>query len=269
MPEGDTIYRVARTLRQALVGETVTDVVTAIGQVRVLGERRLVGQTVQQVESRGKHLLIWFDPSSLALHTHMRMSGSWHLYKPEQRWRAPRHLARVRLDVPGWVAVCFAAPVVELLTAAQVRRHRTLAALGPDALGGAPDLADARRRLDERAEWTIGEALLDQRVLAGVGNIYKNEILFLHRLDPWRSVGEIDEPTRDAVLRTAVRLLRANVDPNGVRRVTTTAGGDGLHVYRRQRRPCPRCGQPITVARQGDQGRLTYWCRSCQGPGPW
>lgn len=269
MPEGDTIFRTARTLRQALVDQEVTNVSTTVGQVRQLGVGRLIGQTIRDVESRGKHLLLWFAPSDFALHSHMRMSGSWHLYRQGERWRKPRHLARFELSVPDWVAVCFSAPVIELLSAQQVARHRALAALGPDALEDEPDLGEARRRLDERADWTIGEALLDQRMLAGIGNVFKNEVLFIHGLDPWQPVAEIDGETRDAVLATAVRLMRANVARGEVRRVTTgdSSPSGSLYVYGRHRRPCPRCQRPIAVARQGDQGRLTYWCRSCQGPG--
>ena len=279
MPEGDTIHRTARTLGRALVGAEVTHVATSVAQVRGLGVARLVGQRVREVEARGKHLLVWFAPSGLALHSHMRMSGSWHLYRHGERWRKPAHLARFELHVADWVAVCFAAPVVELLSAGQVARHRTLAALGPDALADVPDLAEARRRLDERADWTIGEALLDQRVLAGVGNVYKNEVLFIHGLDPWSRVGQLDGATRDAVLETAVRLMRENTGTvergrgGGARpgrRVTTgdrSTRGAELFVHGRGRRPCPRCTRPIAVARQGEQGRLTYWCRSCQGPG--
>lgn len=270
MPEGDTIFRAARTLRRALEGCPVTHVATTVDQVRRLGPQRLVGQHVDRVEPRGKHLLFWLDPSGLALHSHMRMTGSWHLYRHGDRWRKPAHLARFELHVPDWVAVCFSAPVIELLSADQVARHRALAALGPDALGDEPDLTEARRHLDERAQRTIGEALLDQRVLAGVGNVYKNEVLFIHHLDPWARVADVDDATRDAVLETAVRLLRENTGTGGGRRVTTGqrgAGGDDLYVYGRHRRPCPRCQRPIAAARQGEQGRLTYWCRTCQGPG--
>jgi endonuclease-8 len=270
VPEGDTIFRTARALRQALAGQEVIDVATTVAQVRRLGAGRLIGQTVRDVESRGKHLLVWFAPSGLALHTHMRMSGSWHLYRHGERWRKPPHLSRVQLYVAEWVAVCFSAPVIELLSAQQVARHRALAALGPDALDDEPDLVEARRRLDAREDWTIGEALLDQRMLAGIGNVFKNEVLFIHRLDPWRPVGEIDPQTRDAVLETAVRLMRTNAVGPGARRVTTGDPGSGrgdLYVYGRHRRPCPRCQRPIAVARQGEQARLTYWCRSCQGPG--
>jgi endonuclease-8 len=282
VPEGDTIFRTAQTLRGALAGQQVTRVATTVGQVRQLGVERLVGQQVREVEPRGKHLLMWFAPSDLALHTHMRMAGSWHLYRSGERWRKPRHQARFEIevrarasvsepaggDLSGWVAVCFNAPTVELLSAHQVTRHRVLAALGPDALDDQPDLHQARRRLDERADWPIGEALLDQRVLAGVGNVYRNEVLFIHRLDPWRLVADIDSDTRDAVLATAAGLLRANVDSGRVRRVTTDASTAGdLYVHGRHKRPCPRCQRPIAMARQGDLGRLTYWCRACQGPG--
>jgi endonuclease-8 len=269
VPEGDTIFRTARTLGGALVGQPVTRVATTVAQVRRLGVERLVGQHVRAVEPRGKHLLLWFAPSDLALHSHMRMSGSWHLYRSGERWRKPRHQARFELEVPSWVAVCFAAPVIELLSAQQVAGHRVLAALGPDALDDAPDLDEARRRLDQRGAWTIGEALLDQRILAGVGNVFRNEVLFIHRVDPWRLVADIDGDTRDALLATAVGLMRASVDGDQARRVTTgmRAPGGELYVHGRHRRPCRRCQRPIAVARQGDLGRLTYWCRSCQGPG--
>jgi len=272
MPEGDTIFRAARTLRAALADREVTAVSTTVPQVRALGVERLVGQTVAAVESRGKHLLVWFAPSDLALHTHLRMSGSWHTYRPGERWRKPRHLARFVVEVPDRVAVCFAAPVVELLTRSQVERHPALAELGPDALADDVDLTEARRRLDARADVAVAEALLDQRVLAGVGNVFKSEVCFLERVDPWTPVGDLDGAVRDALLATAVRLLRANVAPAQVRRVTAErplgGGGDRLNVYARARRPCPRCGTPISVARQGAQARLTYWCRRCQGPGP-
>lgn len=269
MPEGDTIFRAARTLRTALAGREVTAAATTVPQVRGLGVQRLVGQTVTAVESRGKHLLVWFAPSGLALHTHLRMSGSWHTYRAGERWRKPRHLARFVLEVPEHVAVCFAAPVVELLSESQVARHPALARLGPDALDDDVDLGEARRRLDARADVAVAEALLDQRVLAGVGNVYKSEVCFLERVDPWTPVGALDTATRDALLATAVRLLRANVAPGQVARITTDRPGSGrLHVYGRARRPCPRCGTPISVARQGAQARLTYWCRRCQGPGP-
>lgn len=270
MPEGDTIFRSARTMRAALVGREVTSFLTSVPQIRALGPQRLVGQVVEGVESRGKHLLHWFAPSDLALHTHMRMSGSWHLYRAGERWRKPRQWAKVVLEVEDATAVCFSAPVCELLSRSQVERHPALTALGPDALDPEVDLEEARRRLDERSGMLIGEALLDQRVIAGIGNVYKSEILYLQRVDPWTPVAQVPASALDALLASAVRLLRRNVASGAFRRVTTGnegAPGNRLHVYGRARKPCGRCGTPIRVARQGEQARLTYWCPRCQGPG--
>ena len=270
MPEGDTIFRTARTLAQALEGQTVTAFATRVGQITGRGPQRLLGQTVSCVEPRGKHLLVWFAPSDLALHSHMRMNGSWHLYRTGERWRKAPHLARVVLDVEGWQAVCFAAPVCQLLTRTEVESLPPLVSLGPDALDENTDLAEARRRLDARGNWTIAEALLDQRVLAGVGNVYKCEVLFIHRIDPWTLVQDVCEADRDALLSTAEQLLKRNVVPGAVSRTTTPegAGMGRLFVYGRSRRPCPRCATPVSRSRQGEQARPTYWCRRCQGPGP-
>lgn len=286
MPEGDTIYRTARHLQAGLAGGRVHRAEArgpqARATARATGMERLTGHVVEQVEPRGKHLLIWFAPTALALHTHLGMHGTWHLYRPGQRWRKPAERAMVALAVADRVAVCFAARVCELLTAEQVTTHPTLAALGPDVLAAGDagtDLAEARRRLDQRTGWTIGEALLDQRVIAGIGNVYKSEVLFAHRIDPWAHVEQITPATRDAVLATGERLLRANVAPGAVRRTTTgdpaAAGGtlNRLHVYGRAGRPCLRCAAPVRVARQGEHARTTYWCPHCQegsrarGPG--
>jgi endonuclease-8 len=273
MPEGDTIYRAARTLRQALVGRELIRFDTTVPGLQAVAARRLLGQTVDDVQPRGKHLLHWFQPSGLALHTHMRMTGSWHLYRAGERWRKPQRQARVVLAVRDWTAVCFSAPVVELLSGAQVARHPSLSALGPDALASQVDLVQARRRLDAREDWTIADALLDQRVLAGVGNVYKCEVLFLHATDPWLRVADIDPRTRDDLLATAVRLLRANVAVRSPAVRTTTApspgrpNADRLNVYGRAGRPCPRCNTRVRVAAQGAHARLIYWCPGCQTAG--
>lgn len=269
MPEGDTIYRSARTLGRALTGAAVVGASAPAPGLRTGAVDRLVGQTIGPVESRGKHLLIWFLPSDMALHTHMMMSGSWHLYRSGQAWRKPTRLSRVVLEVPGWTAVCFSAPVCELLTRDQLGSR--LAGLGPDALEEEPDLADARRRLDARADWTIGEALLDQRVLAGVGNVYRCEVLFLHGVHPWTRVRDLPQATRGALITTAVELLKANAGPRPAPRTTTgrpgaVTKGRELAVYGRAHRPCPRCRAAVRVARLGTQARLTYWCPRCQPP---
>ena len=269
MPEGDTIYRAAQTLARALQGQTVTGFAGRAPQLASVPGKRLIGETISLVESRGKHLLIWFAPTDLALHTHMRMSGSWHLYRTGERWRKPAHHARAVIDVEGWTAVCFSAPVVELLLREDIERLPALASLGPDALDEHTDLTEARRRLDERADWAIAEALLDQRVLAGIGNVYKSEVLFIHRVDPWTPVGRVPAETRDAILATAEQLLKRNVQPGTSQRITTTVDSTTgpTYVYGRARRPCARCATPIRRARQGQQGRSTYWCPRCQGPG--
>lgn len=270
MPEGDTIYRAAQTLARALEGKTVTSFAGRAPQLRAVRPQRLVGETIAAVESRGKHLLVWFAPTDLALHTHMRMSGSWHLYRTSERWRKPAHLARAVIDVEGWTAVCFSAPVVELLHRSEIERLPALADLGPDALDEATDLTEARRRLDHRGDWAIADALLDQRVLAGIGNVYKSEVLFIHRVDPWTPVADVPPATRTALLSTAEQLLKRNVAPGTTQRITTTVDSTTgpTYVYGRARRPCARCATPISRARQGAQGRSTYWCRRCQGPGP-
>lgn len=255
MPEGDTIHRTATNLRRALEGAQVSG-----------GPARLRGERVAAVEARGKHLLIWFAPSDLALHTHMMMKGAWHLYRPGTRWRRSPRMAKVVLETPEWVAVCFAAPVVELLTAKEVAAHRMLSRLGPDALDSGTDIDEAARRLGTLAATEIGVALLDQRVLAGVGNVYKCEALFVEGMDPWERVRDLGEDARQRLLRTAERMLKANADR--VRRTTVDADGARLWAYGRARRPCLRCGTPIAVARQGPDARVTFWCPGCQGPGP-
>lgn len=288
MPEGDTIHRTAARLRAALAGARVERAESRAPGVADLGVGRLVGETIEAVESRGKHLLVWFAPSGLALHTHLGLHGAWHVYRPGQRWRKAPARATVVLGAAEAVAACFAAPVCELLSGSQVAAHASLAALGPDALAGpdagGTDLAEARRRLDARADWTAGEALLDQRVLAGVGNVFKCEVLFACRVDPWARVADLDETARDGLLATSERMLRANATPGVAQRTTRatptsatdraapadlpSSAGPRLAVYGRGRQPCPRCHTPVRVTRHGDQARITYWCPRCQGPGP-
>jgi endonuclease VIII len=273
MPEGDTIFRTADVLRAALVGRRVT---AARAQPRP-GLRRapdlsvLVGATITRVEARGKHLLIGFD-NGLTLRSHLRMSGSWHRYRPGEAWKRPVRQASAILETAESVAVAFNTPVVELLTPGELRRSPALNELGPDLLGRTFDADEAIRRLRERDGEELGNALLDQRAVAGIGNVYKSEVAFLERLDPWAPVDAFEDGELRAALRTARRLLQANV--RGGARVTTGSGarGEGLWVYGRGGRPCRRCGTPIRQGRQGALARLTFWCPSCQpqarGPGP-
>jgi endonuclease-8 len=265
MPEGDTIFRTADVLRAALVGRRITAARAQPGPGlrRVPDLSRVVASTVTSVEARGKHLLIGFD-NGLTLRTHLRMKGSWHRYRPGEPWRLPLRQATAILETAESVAVLFNAPTVELLTEGDLRRSRPLRELGPDLLSRSFDADEAMRRLRERDAEELGNALLDQRVVAGIGNVYKSEVAFLERMDPWGLVSAFSDEQLLGALRTARRLLQANT--RGGARVTTgsTARGEGLWVYGRSGRPCRRCGTLIRSARQGELARLTYWCPRCQ-----
>jgi len=260
VPEGDTIWRAARTLHRALAGQSV---VAARSAVAAVDETALVGRTVDSVESRGKNLLIRLDDGRV-LYTHMRMTGSWHVYRPGERWQRPARQARVVLETARYVAVCFSAPVVELLSPGAERRHPALARLGPDLLSAGFDREEARRRLRARGELPVGEAILAQDALAGIGNIYKSETLFLCGVDPFRRVRELSDAELDRIVERARALMSANLDA-GPRSTRGNAGGSQrMWVYRRSGRPCRRCGTAIRMRRQGTDARSTYWCTRCQ-----
>jgi endonuclease VIII len=203
------------------------------------------------------------------------MHGSWHRYAPGSTWRRPPSRARLVLEVPGSVAVCFDAPVVELFEQRTEPLHPSLGRLGPDLLDPAFDATEALRRLRDPsgAATSIAEALLDQRVVAGIGNVYRSEVLWMERIDPFTPAGSLPDADIDRLLGTARRLLLANAAPgSGPARTTTGAGsrpaGERLWVYRRTGRPCRRCGTAIRSVRHGDElPRTLYWCPSCQGGG--
>lgn len=223
-----------------------------------------VGVVVTAVEARGKHLLVRFS-DGLVLHTHLRMSGSWHLYRPGAPWsRDPRGL-RALIGVADAVAVCFDAPTVELLDRAAVERHPRLRLLGPDLTAADPDLDAALARMSRSADpdATIGDVLLDQRIAAGTGNVYRCEVCFLHRLHPATPLRAVAPDDRRGLLATASRLLRDNLDT--ARRTTVPGAPDGtVYVYGRAGRPCRRCGTPVRFDRLGVHHRDTYWCPGCQ-----
>jgi endonuclease-8 len=271
MPEGDNLARTADGLRPHLLGRRVT-----AARARVPGPAisKVVGATVTDVRSIGKNLLIRFD-NGLEVRTHLRLRGTWHRYRPGEPWRRAPARASLVLEVPGAVAVAFDTPVVELLEQRAERLHAPLAGLGPDLLDPNVDLAEARRRLRSptRAETPIAAAITDQRAVAGLGNVYKSEILWLERVDPFARVGDLDDATLDRLLETGRRLIVANAARPGARVTTAgpdlrrpdpSAAGDRLWVYRRTGRPCRRCGTLIRSAKQGELPRTTYWCPSCQ-----
>ena len=278
MPEGDTIRRSAVTLHAALAGHQVTGFRTVLAQLaRVDDDTPLAGRTVEGVASRGKHILMTFS-GDLILRTHMRMHGSWHLYRPGERWRGPARDMRIVVATARFEAVAFRVPVAEFRTAAALARDEAVQSLGPDLLDPAMDVAEALRRLRALGDTPLSEALLNQRALAGIGNVFKSEICFEARLAPATPVGALDDQTLGRVVEIARRQLRANApDPRaaalsawrGGRRTTGRANpAEGLWVYGRAGAPCRRCATPIAVTPQGADTRLTYYCPACQGPRP-
>ena len=259
MPEGDTIYRTASVLRSALVGQPLV----AFDAPRVSTLSPTLGSLIEEVGSRGKHLEIAFD-DGVILHTHMVMTGGWHLYRKGERWRKSPTKLRVALEVPEWIAVCFSAPIVETYRRQDRRRHASLGSLGPDLCRPDADLTVALQRIARfaDADAEIADVLLDQRIASGVGNVFKSEILWACGLDPLAALADVPVPLRMELLATAARLLQANLG-NGPR-VTSMDSPGGLAVYGRAGKPCLRCRAPIKQGRRGVHARVTFWCPECQ-----
>lgn len=261
MPEGDTIHRSAATLRRALVGRGLT----RLEAPRLARPMPGPGTAVEDVQARGKHLLVAFGDGHV-LHTHMRMTGSWHVYRARERWQKGRGRMRALLADDAVQAVCFDAPVVELLDRTALARHPALSRLGPDLCLPDVDLDAALVRMGRIPEpdRCLVEVLLDQRVAAGVGNVFASELAFLAGRHPLTPLGAVDVATRQQVLADAARLLQANLTRSA--RTTVPRAPEGsLWVYGRDGRPCRRCGTSIRVAAVGDGARPTYWCPRCQG----
>ena len=282
MPEGDTIFRAAATLHRVLAGKEVTRFESVYPALtRVADDHPVVGRTIDSVSARGKHLLIAFS-GDLILRTHMRMNGSWHIYPAGARWQRPAHEMRVLVGTRDAVAVGFNVPVAELLTARALAHHAQIRALGPDLLSDAGgsrasppepfDQAGVIRRLRAQGGNAIGDALLNQRVVAGIGNVFKSEILFLARIDPFTPVSSLTDGELDRLIAIAREQLAANVmsasqtlSPAIGRRTTRSLDpGEKLWVYGRGGRRCRRCGAPIQSKKSGPDARLTYWCPVCQ-----
>jgi endonuclease-8 len=275
MPEGDTIFRTARALHRALAGKVVTRFESVYPAItRIADDHPIVGRTIESVAARGKHLLMTFS-DGLILHTHMRMNGSWHLYPAGARWQRPVRDMRVMVATADAVAVGFNVPIAELLTPRQLARHPALAALGPDLLDPTFDRGDAMRRMRARERDAIGDVLLDQRAIAGIGNVLKSEILFIAGVDPFTPVAALDDATLERIVDGARDQLAANVmDPKQTlvpsigRRTTRSMNPNAtLWVYSRGGKPCRRCGAIIQSRKTGLDARLTYWCPDCQRPG--
>jgi endonuclease-8 len=269
MPEGDTIFRAARTLHRALAGKTVTRFESAFPALtRVHHDRSVTGRTVDNVASRGKHILMTFS-GDLILHTHMRMNGSWHIYRPGERWQRASREMRVVVGTDDMLAVGFNIPVAAFLTAREVERHDQLRQLGPDLLSTTFDRFDTMRRMREQQREAIGDVLLNQRVMAGIGNVLKSETLFVAGVDPFLAVEDLSNDTIERLLDVAQRLLVISArSRDGMRRTTGRMNpGEPLWVYGRAALPCRKCGTPILSRKTGVDARLTYWCPSCQKSG--
>ena len=250
MAEGDTILRLVRRIEAELGGETLSGAAPN-QRGRAAGVERLDGMRLDRAEARGKHLLLHFD--GLVLHSHLGMSGSWRLYERGAAWRRARSSAWAVLAGAEREAVEFGGPTLRVLPAAKLRSDPQLARLGPDVL--APDFDPAPVVAAMRADPSrgLGDALLDQRLLAGIGNIFKSEACFAAAVDPWRPLGDLSDAELEAVLLAAREEMLKAVE----------TGRHAPRVYRR-RGPCPRCGAPIRSRGQGDANRTTHWCPGCQ-----
>jgi endonuclease-8 len=313
MPEGDTIYRAARALNQALAGRVVTGFETGLATLaRVDDYSPLVGRVVERVESRGKWCLMYFS-GDLILVTHMLMSGSWHLYRVGERWRMPRRAMRVVVRVGsqgsgegadpthamkphewgtqsgggtqdwshgGWEAVGFNVPVAEFHTARSLERSSQVPKLGPDVLAGEFTVEGGVARLEayarEHPEAEVGVVLLNQRVIAGLGNVYKSEVAFAAGVNPWRAMRTVTRGEMEKMVEFSLRNMKANVVDGKGDGIVTYAGNrrtthrmdkeERLWVYGRQGQECRRCGALVMMRKQGEQARSTYWCPECE---PW
>jgi endonuclease VIII len=285
MPEGDTIYRAARALQKAIGGKVVTGFETGLAKLaRVNDDVPLVGRVVEKVESRGKWCLIFFS-GDLILVTHMLMSGSWHLYRAGERWQMGQSRMRVVIRTGDWEAVAFNVPIAEFHTARSLERSSQVPKLGPDILSDGFTVESGVARLvayaRENPEAEIAVVLLNQRVLAGLGNVYKSEVAFAAGVNPFRAMKTITRREMETMVEVAQRYMKANV----VDGASSLPGGEGivtysgnrrtthamdreerLWVYRRQGQECRRCGAAVMMRKQGVQARSTYWCPECQ---PW
>ena len=267
MPEGDTLFRAARTLHRALAGKPVVRFETALAHLsRVNDDAPIAGRRVERVHSVGKHLLIEFS-DDLVLRTHMRMAGSWHVYRPGERWQRPRSAMRVVVETADFQAVAFDVPVAEFRTGRQLARDAAVASLGPDLLNPDFDEAEAVRRLRERGALAVGDALVDQRALAGIGNVFKSEVCFAERVHPFTPVAALEDASLLRLVRTARQFLGMNVLESSGSGMVTTGRSDPsarLWVYGRAGEPCRVCGEPIRLERRGLQARSTYFFPRCQ-----
>jgi endonuclease VIII len=275
MPEGDTVFRTARNLGRALVGKTITAFRSTYPLLtRFNDETPLGGQTVDRVEARGKWLLIYFSGGGI-LTSHLLMNGRWHIYRHGERWQLPRFHMRIVIENSEYQAVGFRVPVARIHTAQSLARDLHVVRAENDLLSAEFDAEAALERLLARPNEVIADLLLDQAVLAGVGNVFKSEICFVNGLNPFRTVASLTRDEAAKAIASAQRLLKANVLEDsgdmivtyrGQQRRTTHASDPSasLWVYGRTGEPCRRCGEAIRRRIQGADARVTFWCPRCQ-----
>jgi endonuclease-8 len=250
--EGDTILRLARRFEATLLGEAVA--ATAPNpRGKAASIERLDGHTLESVDAHGKHLMLGFG--ELSMHCHLGMSGGWHFYRPRARWRRPRSSAWALLTGGGWDAVQFGGPTLRVMTTSRLRRDPQLLRLGPDILAEDFDAEAVVAAMRASPGRGLGDALLDQNLVAGIGNIFKSEACFAARVDPWRPLGDVSDEELRAVLIAAREQMLAAVE---------TGGRHSFRVYKRRQGSCPSCRGAISSRGQGDANRTTYWCPRCQ-----
>ena len=285
MPEGDTIYRSARAMQRAIGGKLCTGFEAGLAPLaRVNDDAPLAGRMIEKVESRGKWLLVYFS-GDLILVTHMLMSGSWHLYKTGEKWWMGRDRMRAVIRTADWQAVAFNVPVAEFHTARSLERYSQIPKLGVDALSDEYTVERGMAKLREYGVANPGAeiavVLLNQRVIAGLGNVYKSEVAFAAGVNPFRAMSTITERELEVMADLSQKWLKVNVldgkaDSTGGQQIVTYSGNrrttgnsdrnQRLWVYGRQGQECRRCGALVQMRKQGEQARSTYWCPGCQ---PW
>lgn len=260
MPEGDTIHRAATRLKAVLDGQVILH-----AESQWLGAaagKSLDDRTIQAVTARGKHLLMTLDDGRV-IHSHMGMTGSWHIYRPGEPWQKPAHRAAIWLECRETCVVCFSPKLLEILTAAAIRRHDYLNRLGPDLLAGPPTDEEVLNRFRQSNDTPIGQAVMNQTIVSGIGNVYKSEVLFNQRIHPLTFVRDLSDGQILELVAKAMDMMSRNLD--GRPRTTRYALDAGrFFTYGRSGKPCYTCGTPIEVIRQGDLGRTTYFCPQCQ-----
>jgi len=274
VPEGDTIFRAARTLNRALAGQTITKFETVFPKLaRVDFDEGIRGRTVELVEAKGKWILMHFSGGRILL-THLLMNGSWHIYRPGEKWRLPRSSMRVMIATETIVAVAFNIPIAEFHPQDSLRRRSGFASLGPSLLAHGFDVNEGVERLLEHRDLEVGEALLKQSMVAGIGNVFKSEVCHACGVYPFRKVATLTQREATELMSVAQKFLCANVNEmsgnqiftyTGPRRTTSRSNPEQrLWVYKRRGEPCRRCGTPIESWKQGLDARTTFWCPQCQ-----